>query len=294
MQTAALSLSDIDALIDRAIGRFDVACPLCGPGCSSPSNQRRRVLRVWRLEPSFASFKCVRCEIDGYAVDRMTERADPAVIEKARAKAKERQRIEAADSQRKLRWLLSQRMPPAGTVVETYLRECRRYRGPLPGTLGFLPARGEHPPAMIAAFGMARKTTPGEIVIDDTAVTGIHITKLKPDGSDKADGEADKITIGTGNRSPIVLAPPNDGLGLAIAEGIEDALSAHEATGLGAWAAGTAGRLAAIAEVVPDYIESVTILVDADPNGEKNSTELARRLVARGIEVLMVCPGGVA
>jgi hypothetical protein len=291
--TAALNIADIDALIGGTIGRFDVACPLCGPGCSSPRNQRRRVLRIWHLEPDFASFRCARCEIEGYAVDRATERVVPAVIEKAKAKAQERQRIEAAESQKKARWLWSQRQPIIGSIAETYLRTCRGYRGRLPVTLGFLPARGEHCPAMIAAFGMARETFPGDLVIDDAAVTGIHITKLKPDGSGKADTEADKLTIGMANTSPIWLAPINDGLGLAIAEGIEDALSVHAAAGLGAWAAGTAGRLPAMADVVPAYV-AVTVMVDRDPNGEKNSAELARRLVARGIEVLMVRPGGFA
>ena len=49
-----------------------------------------------------------------------------------------------------------------------------------------------------------------------------------------------------------------------------------------------------MADSVPDYVECVTILVDADHNGEKNSTELAQRLIAKGIEVLMVRPGGFA
>jgi hypothetical protein len=96
---------------------------------------------------------------------------------------------------------------------------------------------------MIAAFGLAREPSPGEIVIDDVEVRGVHLTKLKLDGSAKAGTEADKTMIGRSNRSPIVLASINDGLGLAITEGIEDALSVHEVTGLGAWAAGAAGRL---------------------------------------------------
>jgi hypothetical protein len=229
-----------------------------------------------------------------HVVDRATESAGPAAVEKARAKTQERQRIEAADSLKKVRWLWSQRQPIIGSIAETYLRECRGYQGRLPGTLGFLPARSDYPPAMIAAFGAAAETLPGEIIIYDAAVRGVHITRLKPDGSDKAGTEADKLTIGIANTSPIMLAPPNDLFGLAIAEGIENALSVHAATGLGAWAAGTAGRLPAMAEFVPSYIETVTVMVDADANGEKNSAELARRLVARGIEALMARPGGVA
>ncbi len=42
---------------------------------------------------------------------------------------------------------------------------------------------------------------------------------------------------------PIVVAPVNDRLGLAIAEGIEDGLSVFVETGLGVWAAGSAGNM---------------------------------------------------
>jgi len=251
------------------------------------------------IEDDGVKFGCNHCQWTGGGFYRAELRAAPttavdlAALERTKAKAAERQRIEIAHSQIKVKRLWAKRQPIEATV-ERYLREARRYAGPLPPTIGFLPATDIYPPAMIAAFGMARETEPGRLVIDDAAVTGIHITKLKPDGSGKADTEADKLTIGLGNRSPIWLAPINDGLGLAIAEGIEDALSVHAATGLGAWAAGTAGRLPAMADVVPDYVECVTIMVDADANGEKNSTELAQRLVARGIEVLMVRPGGDA
>jgi hypothetical protein len=147
---------------------------------------------------------------------------------------------------------------------------------------------------MIAAFGMAHETEPGILVIGNDDITGVHITKLKPDGSDKAelDGESAKLTIGLDNRAPIWLAAVNDGLGLVIAEGIEDGLSTHQATGLGAWAAGTAGRLPAMAAWVPSYVEAVTILVDTDDSGEKGSIELAEALVARKFEVLMArAPG---
>lgn len=89
MRSAELSLADIDELAGGNLGQFDVACPTCGPSCKSSINQRRRVLRIWRLEPDFATFRCARCEIEGYAHDQTIARSDPAAIEKARAKAKE-------------------------------------------------------------------------------------------------------------------------------------------------------------------------------------------------------------
>jgi aldose sugar dehydrogenase len=69
---------------------------------------------------------------------------------------------------------------------------------------------------------------------------------------------------------PIGIAPPNDDLGLAITEGIEDALSVQQAIGLGVWAAGSAGRMPALADKVPDYVE----IVNADDAGRRGAHAL--------------------
>jgi hypothetical protein len=127
---------------------------------------------------------------------------------------------------------------------------------------------------MIAAFGES----------DEQAD---HLTQLKPDGSGKADTEPQKLFVGSPGSLPIVVAPPNDLLGLAICEGIEDALSAHQATGLGAWAAGSAGRMPALADAVPDFIDCVTIFAHADKAGHDGARKLAAALTMRGIEVLI-------
>jgi hypothetical protein len=60
------------------------------------------------------------------------------------------------------------------------------------------------------------------------AVSLPHLILLNPDGSGKAGVKLTKIGVGSHAELPIVLAPPNDLLGLAIAEGIEDALRARE------------------------------------------------------------------
>src|SRR5262249_3832367 len=138
--------------------------------------------------------------------------------------------------------------------------------------------------AMIAAFGMAYEPEPGLLEIAGADLRGVHITKLKPDGSGKAGTDTDKIMIGMSIGSPIVLAPLNDLLALAISEGIEDELSVHEATGLGAWAAGSASRLSALADAVPSYIEAVTLLVDDDEVGRRHAGELRKRLIVRRIK----------
>jgi hypothetical protein len=190
----------------------------------------------------------------------------------------------------KAQWLWGLRQPLAGTPAEIYLRRARRHEGPLPGTLAFLPAFAQHPAALIAAFGLAGEIEPGVISISTSEVAGVHLTRVASDGFGKAGTETDKIMVGAPLGSPIVLAAPNDLGGLAITEGIEDALSVHEATGLGAWAAGAASFLPALAAAVPDWIECITVLVDDDEAGRRNAGELANQLEHRGFAVRLVTP----
>jgi hypothetical protein len=172
--------------------------------------------------------------------------------------------------------LWRQRRPIAGTIAERYLRG-RGITCALPTTLGFLPPRKpEHHPAMIAAFALVDETP--------RPVVAVHLTLLKPDGSGKAEIDKPKIMVGSPSGQPIVVAVPNDLLGLAICEGIEDALTAHQLTGLGAWAAGAAGFMGALGTVVPDYIEAVTIFAHADKAGQDGARELAAALGQRGID----------
>jgi Toprim domain/CHC2 zinc finger len=161
--------------------------------------------------------------------------------------------------------------PIQGTIAEGYLRCARSYTGRIPATLRFLAGGNSYLPTMVGAFGIRK-------------VTGVHFTRLTPDGR-KADVERPKTFLGASSGSPIIIAPPNDLLGLAVTEGIEDALSAHQATGLGAWAAGAADRMPKLAAAIPAYIEAVTIYGHSDESGQRNAYRLAAALDARGIEI---------
>ena len=195
---------------------------------------------------------------------------------------------EAKREQAKARWFWSQGKPAAFSIAEVYLRQARGYGGSIPLTLRYLPARDGHELALMTGFGIATEPEPGILAIADDAVKAVQLVKLKPDGSGKADCKPQKIIVGkSGLGSPIVLAPPNDLLGLAICEGIEDALSIYEATGLGAWASGGATRLPALADAVPSYIDCVSIFGDDDDAGRRYAPDLAARLRARGFEVIL-------
>ena len=174
-----------------------------------------------------------------------------------------------------------------GSVAEIYLRCERGITCALPATLRFLPPSAQHPPAMIAAFGLAHEPEPGVLAIDERDIVAVHITKLTPDGRKHSD-QPNKIMLGSAPGVPIVLAPMNDLFGLAITEGIEDALSVHQVLGLGAWAAGSATRMPALADAVPDYCDCVTVVADANPAGITNSALLAERLNGRGIHAEII------
>jgi hypothetical protein len=288
-----LSLDELRNLTHGKIGVVDAVCPFCAHTKRTAYNRRRETLRVWDQGDNFVSYNCQRCGEKGYTREGSSNnviRPDRAAIERAQAKRAEQAQVDAAERRRKAQWTWSQRQPIEGSLAEIYLRVARGYNGPLPATLGFLAARGEHPPAMIAAYGIADEHKPGLLSIADVAVRAVHLTKLRPDGLGKANTESNKITVASPIGSPIMLAPCNDFGGLAIAEGIEDALSVHAATGLGVWAAGSAAYMPALADVVPSYVECASIFVDDNETGRKNSTALAQRLTKRGFESRLVNP----
>ena len=229
--------------------------------CGSPINHRQRVSK-----PSDVTI----------AADLVASHLQPS-----------QDREEAARESAKARWLWRLGQQIADNPAETYLREARSYGGPIPPTLRYLSPRDGHEPALMAAFSAASEPEPGILAIDDADVRAVQLVKLRQDGSAKADVERQKIVIGRGALgSPIVLAPPNDLLGLAICEGLEDALSIHQATGLGAWASGGAGRMPALPDAVPRCVECVNVFGD-DDGGRRYAVGLAARLKARGFEVIL-------
>jgi hypothetical protein len=181
--------------------------------------------------------------------------------------------------------LWKQRREAEGTCVEAYLRETRGLASPPLDMLGYLPANPPQQPypAMIVPFGLPVEYEPGRLTINDNEVQGVHLTFL--DGIVKAKVDRPRKMIGTCKGMPIVLAPPNDGLALAIGEGNETALTAHQVFGVGAWAAGSASFMPALADVVPNYIECVIVAGEGDPAGQRGACELEERLIDRGFEV---------
>lgn len=288
----SITFDEIDRLTGFALGMVDTPCPECGPGRTAPANRTRKVLRIWRQEPGFASYKCARCGLSGWvrechtlSPNRFPERV--AEVEPSRSPI-DHSEDHARQQRAKAQAMWGGRLLAPSSPVEIYLRDVRGYSGPIPATIGYLPAaKPEHYPAMISAFGFCDEQEPGALKVAADVVRGVHLTLLKPGGISKADIHPNKIMVGPSNGWPIVLAPSNDPLGLIICEGIETGLSLHEATGCGVWAAGCASRMPALAEKVPNYIDCVTVAAEADVAGRIGAEELVRRLKTRGLHVEM-------
>jgi hypothetical protein len=273
--------------------RVDAPCPLCGPRCRTRANANKRVLRIWRGRPDFATYSCARCGEHGWASDRRAKPLDRAEIARRMQEAAAHHEAEAAARKAKARWLWAKGVPAGGTVVARYL--AGRGIPTVPPALRLLPARGDHAPAMMAAFGPPEETEPGHYGLDPERITAVHLTRLRPDGSGKApDGEGrTKIMIGRTEGWPIALWPPNDGGALCVAEGIENALSVNAATGTGAWAAGAAVRLPMLAPLLASSgIEHLTVMMDDDRDGRARALELAARLARAPFGIVVVDSGG--
>lgn len=169
----------------------------------------------------------------------------------------------------------------AGTPVDAYLRR-RGIAGELPATLRYHPALYHAPsglalPAMVAAI----TRWPGK------ELTGIHRTYIDDTGR-KASVASAKMMLGACRGGAVRLAP--GGTEMAIAEGIETALSVQFATGLPTWAALSAGNLAAL--ILPDKARALVIAADHDLSGtgQREGRKAADKWTRDGRTVRIILP----
>jgi CHC2 zinc finger len=255
---------------------FVGACPVCGTGHDRFAINWRKGLFNCRVcdkggrGPIDLEIFLGRCEFVE-AVKRLTKttslsghRLSRAKVADAAARREREFKRYDAKQRRKASGLWARRQPAAGSPVEHYLRSRGYVDAAIPPSIGYLPARGEHPHAMVGAFALPNEIAPGELGAP-LAVRSVHITKLAPDGSDRIREEGAKIIVGRPLGLPIAISCITDGLSLAITEGIEDAL-AYRAAGFAAWAAGSAPFIPALADSIPDYIATIIIEQHIDPD----------------------------
>ena len=267
----------LDGIMHKSRGQVLCPGPDHSPGDQSLSVMPARSPALGFFTHSLAGDDMGACR--DYVASRLgPDRARPTLQLPSRGPKRKQ------DVRERVGWLWRQRQPIVGGAPPwKYLREARAHAGLIPATLAYLPPRGEQGPAMIAPFGLATEPEAGKLAIADQAVKAVHLTRLLPDGS----GRLGKIMVGKGALgSPICLAPPNDGLALAICEGVEDALSIHAALAIGAWAAGSAPFMPALAANVPRFVEVVHVFGHRD-RGERFARDLFGRLDVLGFEVIV-------
>jgi putative DNA primase/helicase len=162
----------------------------------------------------------------------------------------------------------------AGSLIVTYLA-ARSITVPVPDVLRFHAAvkhpAGQRWPAMVALV------TRGA----DGAPMAVHRTFLARDGRTKSPIEPNKMMLGPCRGGAIRLGSARDRL--MIAEGIETALSAMQATSQPAWAALSTSGLRALE--LPADVREVIVLADGDAAGERAALDAALRWKYEGRRV---------
>ena len=173
----------------------------------------------------------------------------------------------------------------AGTPAEAYLRN-RGITIDLPPTLRFARLRFERRESVPAMVAM--------VIGSDDRLCGIQRTFLTEDGRKAATREPKgkvKLSLGRVKGGAIRLAPAV-ATGLAVTEGIEDALSLLQLGAPSAWAAAGGGMLPSVK--FPDTVRSLIIGGDADAAGRAAAFKAAAAFRASGHLVRIIYPSAPA
>ncbi len=240
-------------------GEHRTACPECDRG---PKDTALAV----RLEADGgATWLCHRCGFSGGIRGERTMLGAPTrPVVPPRAGLAWSETAEAI-------WRRSE--PLAGSAAADYLRVRCCVLPPPDADLRYLPARGDHGPAMLARVTHAATGKP----------MSLHFTRL--------DGSEPRKLLLKGHRKAggVVRRWPDDSVTthLCLTEGLETALSAAWAY-LPAWAAVDCGNLASF-PVLPG-VEVLVIAADHDPPGTAAAEACAARWVDAGREVVLWVP----
>jgi hypothetical protein len=169
-----LDLKELARLLSGDVSGSQVLAP--GPG-HSPRDRSMCVLLSLSAPDGFIVFshagddwrECRHLVRERMGLPRSTAPRQPS---EARRRPPEHRSGEEDDGRALSLW--RRRQPIVRSVAERYLREARGYHGPIPATLGFLPPQAEHPPALVAAFGLATEPEPAVIDIADTNVRAVR------------------------------------------------------------------------------------------------------------------------
>jgi hypothetical protein len=176
-------------------------------------------------------------------------------------------------------------VPAGDTMAATYLASRLLLPKPMPAALRLAPSiyhkeSGARHPALI---GLVEHMTHGPV-----GIHGVFLNRL--DASVRFSTEPRKMSFGPVKGGAVRLAPT--GPVIAVAEGIEDALTFQEVTGTPSWAAITAAGIKGFTP--PPRAETPTIILveDQDQNqtGQQAVANAAKRLSKAGYEIRIARP----
>lgn len=264
------------ALALKKSGRLYVgACPSCGYAGTFTAEEKdgRTLVYCHSCRDQAAIMEALKGRGLWGSNDHLPERAPRNPPPQTR-----RQPNRHADTARRL-WAAAR--SAEDTATARYL-ETRGYAGPIPPTLRHLALHrhttGTDWPVMLGAV----------TCWPHREVVAVHRTYLREDGSGKAPVDPAKMTLGPISGGAVRLAPA--GPVLALAEGIETALSVMVSTGLPTWACLSAGGLREVR--IPDTAAEIVIAADNDKNGvgQDAAEALAARLSREGRKVRVLLP----
>jgi DNA primase len=198
---------------------------------------------------------------------RAAERQHHAKAERhAQDKREVRSRLEYA------RHLWRKAVPASATLVETYLR-ARGITIPIPPSLRYL-AAAKHKPT-----GLILPAMIGGVQGVNGTIVGVHRTFLCRDGTAKASVRELRMSLGPVAGGAVRFGPAAHGL--AVAEGIETALSIAQAyPDLSVWSGISTSLMRRL--LLPPQVREVVLCVDGDEAGDKAGRHLAERFASEG------------
>ena len=177
----------------------------------------------------------------------------------------------------------------AGSIVERYLASRGIMLDQWPASLRFHP-RCPQPKDDAGNFVSPLPAMVALVEHVERGPVAVHCTYLRPDGGGKADVEKPKAIFGPVAGGAVRFGAPHAGQWLAVAEGIETALSVAVACSMPAWAALSAGGIKNLR--LPPEATHVVICADHDANGvgERAAHDAAARWLAEGRRVRVAKP----
>ncbi len=274
-----VTFSQLDRLLGGAAKR-ETPCPFCSH-LRKAAHRKSLCFGMMRRSDTEIVYFCMNCQASGKRSADWNESGPPRGVEKIRRQSPTPPpgggEISSTAHLAAMLWADGQ--PPMGTPVEDYWR-LRSLPFPIPPSVRFHPKGGRGLPTLVHAAGMPSLNGDEWLVV---GVTGVHRTFID---LTHEKGRSAKMALGEIRGKPCVCHINPESTGLVIGEGLEKVTRLAVDMGIDGWSACGKSFLPALADIIPDVFETVSIL--KDPDADKEVTALAERIAARGIEARII------